>query len=271
MKLFISLGLWAFCWLGDGGAAKTLDIDYGNKANVLDDERWGGMTLSEIRMHGGRAFNSRVMKWPYGKVMFFIENDDFDDNERKIIDDGMKLIEEATCVTFTHLSRGQCSGRPCVHVKRVPGAGCFANLGMYFVPMQELGLDVNCMTNGTVVHELMHTLGFEHEHKRPDRDSYVKFHEHNLDNKKKINNFHIIPWIDMLGEEYDIYSIMHYPSWGFAIDDTETLTPVKPVSTFCNKKTGLPNGDTCCKMGQDCGMTKGDIRKINKVYRCWDK
>ena len=56
----------------------------------------------------------------------------------------------------------------------------------------------------------MHTIGFWHEHSRPDRDDYVKI---NLDNIKtnRRDNFKLINMnqVNLIGE-YDLCSIMHY-------------------------------------------------------------
>ena len=48
--------------------------------------------------------------------------------------------------------------------------------------LQELSLDRSgCMTKDTVIHEFLHSLGFNHEQTRPDRDQYIKVLYENIE------------------------------------------------------------------------------------------
>ena len=82
------------------------------------------------------------------------------------------MIENSTCVRFVPRSQNQSDyvriGRwvqPCQSElgKREAGGEQYLNLGL-----GNIGCD-----NGTVAHELMHTLGVLHEHQRYDRDDYI--------------------------------------------------------------------------------------------------
>ena len=56
----------------------------------------------------------------------------------------------------------------------------------------------------------MHTIGFWHEHSRPDRDDYVKIYLDRVKDNRK-NNFkkQNMEQANLIGE-YDLCSIMHY-------------------------------------------------------------
>jgi Notch-like protein len=45
---------------------------------------------------------------------------------------------------------------------------------------QELSLDNNCVHFSTVIHELMHVVGFDHEQQRPDQSRYITVNYNNI-------------------------------------------------------------------------------------------
>ena len=45
---------------------------------------------------------------------------------------------------------------------------------------QVVYLGPGCENKGTILHELLHLLGFYHEHNRADRDTYLRIYEQNI-------------------------------------------------------------------------------------------
>ena len=58
--------------------------------------------------------------------------------------------------------------------------------------MQQLSIGPNCDTRGTVLHELLHALGFGHEHVRPDRDTFVRINFHRIRTGMLGNNLNFL-------------------------------------------------------------------------------
>ena len=51
---------------------------------------------------------------------------------------------------------------------------------------QVVNLAHDCMYLATVIHELMHAIGFIHEQSRPDRDKYIQVYLKNVKNPSRL-------------------------------------------------------------------------------------
>merc|ERR1719348_2724494 len=104
----------------------------------------------------------RTSLWPNGVVPYILD-DGFSSVEMKKIDKSMRDIESKTCIKF--IKRRQTDYYYLRIVKREKG--CWSWVGLVY-PGQPLNLADRCFLNkGTIIHELMHTLGFKHEQSRP--------------------------------------------------------------------------------------------------------
>ena len=61
-----------------------------------------------------------------------------------------------------------------------------------------VSLGASCKnTKGTIMHELMHVLGFRHEHNRPDRDRHVTIYWDNVISGNDDNSISFIKAFDI--------------------------------------------------------------------------
>lgn len=100
--------------------------------------------------------------------------------------------------------------------------------GRSFVGMQggKQNLELNKATGfntRTITHEMGHAIGYEHEHQRPDRDTFISVNFPNLNDCS--SSFNIIAGLST-SKPYDISSVMHYSSLtsgSCVYDDSEPM------------------------------------------------
>ncbi|XP_061602248.1 low choriolytic enzyme-like isoform X2 [Cololabis saira] len=169
-----------------------------------------------------------------------------DDDEKNTILLAMKGFEPKTCIRFVPRKTER------AYLNIVPKYGCMSLLGFtgdkQIISLQRFG----CVKNSIIQHELMHALGFYHEHTRSDRDQYVRI---NWDNLKQyyIKNFKKMD-TNNLNTPYDYSSIMHYGRTAFGMfGRLETITPFP---------------DPNVPIGESKTFSDIDILRINRLYKC---
>ncbi|XP_055343091.1 uncharacterized protein LOC129591457 [Paramacrobiotus metropolitanus] len=184
---------------------------------------------------------------PYVIDKAFYEQDVF------LIKEAMDEIETKTekCIMF----KGWTNETNAIMFK--PGKNCSSSVGMQ-TTMQTIYLDQSrCMEFGIIIHEILHALGFFHEHCRPDRDQHVTICMGNVANAADHRNFHIIHNMSTYGVPYDLESIMHYGTFDFTRDASLQLPVIVP------KQTGIRYA-----MGQRKRLSALDVAKLLAAYQC---
>ncbi|PIK56723.1 putative zinc metalloproteinase nas-13-like [Apostichopus japonicus] len=136
----------------------------------------------------------------------------------------------------------------------VPRQGCFSAL-VEEEDAKNVGWGACNFHRGTIMHELMHAVGFQHEQTRTDRDQFVTVYYQNIQSGLEYNFVRYNQdTIDHLQTRYDYYSIMHYPMNAFSRNGRPTIVP---------RQAGVSIGNR-----NDFSAT--DILKINRYYGCED-
>ncbi|XP_065073301.1 zinc metalloproteinase nas-4 isoform X1 [Ochlerotatus camptorhynchus] len=201
------------------------------------------------RPAGRNGLADKSSRWPGGVVPFEI-NGNFRANEMQMIEAAINEYHKNTCIKFVaHMGE-----RDYISIES-SSTGCWSSVGR-IGGKQEVNLQMpGCTTKvGTIVHELMHALGFLHEQNRSERDDWVRIQSQNIQRGTE-NNFSKAKTgtTDGFGVQYDYGSVMHYSEKAFSSNGQPTIVA---------KKSG---GN---KMGQRNGFSKGDINKLNGMYGC---
>lgn len=165
----------------------------------------------------------------------------------------MLQIESNTCVRF-YVKTFQ----PDYVVIGPRKRGCSSKLGR-IGGAQNLTLSRGCFKVGTVIHELIHALGYTHMQNHVDREKYVKIQWENIhpDHINKFDEVNVQKY-GSFDTSYDYHSVMHYGLRAFSKGRGElTIIPRHP-----KYKSSI---------GQRSKLSKGDIKRIKNMYQCSNK
>lgn len=186
--------------------------------------------------------------WPM-RIVYYKYDASFTSNYQSVAEAAMSLISNACGVSFE--PAGSINSNYVLF--KYSSTGNNSSLGM--VGGEQIINIHSCYTD-VIAHEIMHALGFFHEHSRVDRDSYIIV---NYDNIRPAYRYAFkkyternIPGMDL--DTFDFYSIMLYDSYitdlSFVYDDNIPVITKLDGSTFWGGIT----------------LSSGDINGLKSVY-----
>ncbi|XP_071519353.1 astacin-like [Panulirus ornatus] len=161
--------------------------------------------------------------WTNGVVPYYL-GPSITSSQKEVILQGIEDFHQKTCLRFVERTT-----EPNFLEIVSDDSGCWSYVGM-LGGMQRLSLDTNgCMYVGTAIHELMHAIGFYHEHNRNDRDDYVTIYYENVIPGYGYAFDKDTYW-RYVGENYNYLSIMHYGTYAFSVNwgVLPTIVPTDP-------------------------------------------
>lgn len=197
----------------DGLAIVHGDIIAGTDQAIRSD----GIPLQGLTRPPGKTqrgkrstWQTATRLWPDNRVFYSLER--ANPLARQALQQAITEIEANSAVRFS--LRGQQAHYLDI-VSAPPDGGCYSYLGYLANGGQRLQLPDWCAQDpASVLHEILHALGFSHEQQRPDRDQYVRINPavfFNSDGSRAASSltYDLIPHLDT-STPYDLDSVMHY-------------------------------------------------------------
>ncbi|CAF3779892.1 unnamed protein product, partial [Rotaria sp. Silwood1] len=204
----------------------------------------------------GVAVRDRGARWTNGIVPYQFASGYTIEQQATIIGAMRRLesstaINNARCIQFRPKESSDQ-----YYITITNGDRCQSTIGRPYSP------DINatvildssqCLIDGIIMHEFVHTLGFWHEQSRPDRDSYVRIYLENMiagheGDFQKLDNTQV----DTQNTPYDYDSLMHYRRTEFSKNGLSTIETLQPN----------------IKIGQRLYLSPIDIQEIQLYYNC---
>ncbi len=108
------------------------------------------------------------------------------------------------------------------------------------------------------MHEILHAVGFYHEHMRSDRDQYITVNWDNIENGMQDQFTKVPASQNRLLTRFDFDSIMIYGTKAFSKNGRNTMTP---------KVKGAKMIESHFKRS----LSPSDVISVNKLYKCNNK
>ncbi|XP_017848228.1 seminal metalloprotease 1-like [Drosophila busckii] len=245
--LLILLSLWLHIKYTHNAPATRMETDPELTAAYYE----GDMMLSTAQRNGLIA---NTYRWPE-RIVYYRFSSNIDQQHRAHILLGMKQIELSSCLTFKAASKQQ----PYYVNVTAESGGCYSAVGfrnrVQQVNLETYPIDTGCYRLGSIMHELLHALGFYHQQSAADRDDYVRVaYENVIDGKERNFQKYDDNTVDNFDQPYDYGSVMHYTPYGFSKNGEMTLVPL--------------DAKAAAIMGQRLQMSQADINKLNVMYKC---
>ncbi|XP_050080869.1 zinc metalloproteinase nas-15-like [Anopheles maculipalpis] len=224
-------------------------------ADAFGDNFEGDILLSDVQLAEMKKRTGMYLPtfiWPDRTVPYQIVATDFTSDQTNAILAAMRTIELHTCLRFVPATSTTTD-----FIQITTGTGCSSFVGRVrgaqALRLQPSTVGTGCFTHGTIVHELIHALGFYHMQSATERDQYVDILWQNIAPGRE-GNFQLYGTDRVInyGVAYDYDSVMHYHTHAFSANGQPTILP---------KMANVA-------IGQRTGMSPGDIQRIRNMYQC---
>lgn len=216
-----------------------LDEEMNDDELSADEHLVGDMILSDEQLaylYSGNAtkrlgLTTPFARWPNATVFYDMDKS-LDGKGAEVVIAAMNYIQNVSCVRFEVKDE---TTQHYVLIKS--GRACTSKVGMRREGPQQMIIDGNLCSRGSVIHEFLHCLGFLHMHTANNRDDYITINWRNIKDAWHLNFKQVEAPVSMFQTEYDYDSITHYSNIAFAKDKKlPSIIAKKPAPNMGQRK-----------------------------------